>query len=209
MIKNYNTILSFFLLFCLFFTALSSVAQPDGIKLSQARVFSNSFVRGVYKTEMNIHNNELTGLVLIKKTNETYRFVFLSEIGIKYFDVEVGGTEQNDFIIHYMLEMLNRKQITTFIESTFRMLSMSFGEIKNEHSFLCEGSNNQEKIIKTQTNGKFSFDYHPNFGQVFTMIHYGFLKKKLSIELSDYDYLAPSSILASQKKIRLILKQIE
>ncbi len=209
MIKNHNTIPSFFLLFYLFFTAISSVAQPDGIKLSQARIFSNSFERGVYKTEMSIHNKELTGLILIKRTGETYRVVFLSEIGIKYFDIEMGGTEQNDFIVHYMLEMLNRKQIITFIESTFRMLSMSFGEIKNEYSFLCDGSNNQVKVIKTQTNGKFRFDYHPNFGQVFMMIHYGFLKKKLSIELSDYDYLAPSSMLATQKKIRLSLKQIE
>ena len=209
MINTKNSFIKFILLSCLVVIIMPLNAQPDGIKLSQPWVFSNSFEKGLFKAEMKIYDKELSGLILAKRMGETFRVVFISEIGIKYFDIEIGGNEPNDFLVHDILEMLNRKQITAFIEDTFRMLTMSFGETKKESSFLCDGSGNMVVIIKTE-NGKFRYDYHPNFGRVNTMIHYGFLRKEISrLELSDYDYLAPSLIVATQKKIQLILKKIE
>ncbi len=209
MIKTKHSFTKFILLNFLVAMAFSMTAQPDGIKLSQPWVFSNSFEKGLFKAEMSIYDNSLSGLIIIKRTGETFRAVFVSEIGIKYFDIEIGSNETNDFTVHYILEMLNRKQITAFIEDTFRMLTMSFGETKKESSFLCDGSGNMVVIIKTE-NGKFRYDYHPNFGQVGMMIHYGFLKKEISrLELSDYDYLASSLIVATRKKMQLKLKRIE
>ena len=210
MIKRKDIFTKFTLLSLLVAMAFSMTAQPDGIKLSQPWVFSNSFEKGLFKAEMRIYDNSLSGLIIIKRTGETFRAVFVSEIGIKYFDIEIGSNETNDFTVHYILEMLNRKQITAFIEDTFRMLTMSFGETKKESSFLCDGSGNMVKVTKTQNHGKFRYDYHPNFGQVNTMIQFGFLKKTLiNIELSEYDYLSPSLIVAKQKKMQLVLKQIE
>ena len=198
------------LVLLLFFLAMAAtVAQPDGIKISQPYVFSNSFDKTLYKSAITVHGKELSGLVFIKRTGETFRVVFLSEIGIKYFDIEIGSDPENDFIVHSMMEMLNRKPLTDFIENTFRMLSMSFGEIKKEDSFICDGSGNRVVVLKTKHYGKFRYDYHPNFGHVNLMWHYGFLKKKLVIELSEYDYLAPSLIVASQQKMEFRLLRIE
>lgn len=201
--------LKFVLLACLVVAAISLTAQPDGIKLSQPRVFSNSFEKGLFKAEININDNELSGLILIKRTGETFRVVFISEIGIKYFDIEVGNNEPDGFIVHSMLEMLDRKPLTDFIENTFRMLSMSWGVYDEKYTFQREGSGNMVKVIKSKDYGKFRLDYHPNFGHVNLMWHYGFLKKKLTIELSDYDYLAPSLIVATQKKMEFRMLRIE
>jgi hypothetical protein len=203
---------SFFLFLLLAFTLLRAIplpAQPDGIKLSQPRVFSNSFERGLYKSQLTVHGKLLSGLILIKRTGETFRIVFLSEIGIKYFDIEVGNNEQESFIVHSMLEMLDRKSLTDFIENTFRMLTMSWGTYEEKYTTRCEGSGNWIKVIKTKDYGKFRLDYHPNFGQVSLMWHYGFLKKKLTIDLSDYDYLAPSLVIAKQQKMEFRLLRIE
>jgi hypothetical protein len=121
----------------------------------------------------------------------------------------VSGKEGEDFIVHSMLEMLDRKQLTTFIETTFRMLTMSWGSYEEKYTVQCEGSGNWVKVIRTKDYGKFRLDYHPNFGQVSLLWHFGFLKKKLSIELSDYDYLAPSLIIAKQQKMKFRLLRIE
>jgi hypothetical protein len=86
---------------------------------------------------------------------------------------------------------------------------MSWGNNKEKYTTRCEGSGNWIKVIKTDDYGKFRLDYHPNFGQISLMWHYGFLKKKLSIELSEYDYLAPSLIIAKQHKMKLQLLRIE
>ena len=201
-----------FLLLLLVFALLTAaplIAQPDGIKLSQPRVFSNSFQKGLFKSQLTVHGKLLSGLILIKRTGETFRIVFLSEIGIKYFDIEVSNNEQEALIVHSMLEMLNRKPLMDFIETTFRMLTMSWGSYEEKYTVQCEGSGNWIKVIKTKTHGKFRLDYHPNFGQVSLMWHYGFLKKKLSIELSEYDYLAPSLVVATKKKMEFRLLRIE
>jgi len=209
MSRRRNIFISLLLLAFVLAMAVSATAQPDGIKLSQPRVFSNSLQKGLYKSQLTVHGRLLSGLILVKRTGETFRIVFLSEIGIKYFDIELGNDEQEAFTVHSMLEVLDRESLTDFIETTFRMLTMSWGTYDEKYTFQCEGSGNMVKVIKTKDFGKFRLDYHPNFGQVNLMWHYGFLKKKLTIELSDYNYLSPSLIVATQKKMELRLLRIE
>ena len=209
MIIRKNSFFPLILLGFVLLMAISLKAQPDGIKLSQPRVFSNNFQKGLYKSQLTVHGNVLSGLLLIKRTGETFRIVFLSEIGIKYFDVELSDRQGEGFIVHSMMELLYRKPLLDFIENTFRMLTMSFGESKKSSSFICDGSGLRVVVLKTQDYGKFRYDYHPNFGQVSLMWHYGFLKKKLTIDLSDYDYLAPSLLIAKQQKMEFRLLRIE
>lgn len=208
--KNSKTIFFIFTLLALvLLTDTRSVAQPDGIKLSQPHVFSNSFQKGLYKSQLSVHGNILSGLILIKRTGESFRVVFLSEIGIKYFDIEVSANQGEDFIVHSIIDLLDRKPLTDFIEDTFRMLTMAWGNFDEKQLFQCEGSGNMVKVIKTADYGKFRLDYHPNFGQVFTLWHYGFLKKKCAIALSAYDYLAPSLVVATKRKMEFRLLRIE
>ena len=209
MIKGTTGFVKLLLGIYMFAMVFSAAAQPEGIKLSQPWVFSNSFQKGLYKANMVIYDKELSGLLFVKRTGEGFRFVFLSEIGLKYFDIEVVKGVQDEYIVHYMISMLNRKPLLLFFETTFRMLTLSWGEYEEKYSFVCEGSGNMVRVIKSKEHGKFRFDYHPNFGQVSLLWHYGFLKKKLTIEPSDYDYKSPSVIVAGQKKIQLRLKQIE
>lgn len=183
-------------------------AQPDGIKIAQPRVFGWTFKKNLYQAELTAANHVVSGMMLIKKTDDTYRAVFMSEIGLKYFDIEIGQMETGDYTVHYMMEMLNRKALNAFFETTLRMLTLTFGDIKKEDSFTCDGSGNTVQMTKTQ-HGKFRFDYQPNNGYISTMTHKQFLKKKLSIEATNYGYLAPSIIKIDQKKIKLLLKQIE
>lgn len=183
-------------------------AQPDGIKIAQPRVFGWTFNKNLYQAELTAKNHVITGMMLIKKTGDTYRAVFMSEIGLKYFDIEIGPTETADYTVHYMMEMLNRKSLNTFFETTLRMLTLNFGDVKKEVSFPTEEVGNTMQVIKTQY-GKFSFDYQVNSGYISTMAHKRFLKNKLSIKASNYGHLAPAIIIVDQNKIQLKLKQVE
>lgn len=195
-------------LLIVFVTSISLNAQPDGIKIAQPRVFGNSFKKNLYQAELTVMKHVVSGMIFVKKTDKTYRAVFMSEIGLKYFDIEIGQTGEGDYTIHYMMEMLNLKAILEFVETAFRMLTLTFGDIKKEDSFSYDGSGNTVHSMKTH-HGKFRFDYQPNSGYISYMIHKRLLKKKLTIELSNYGYLAPATINIDQKKIQLILKQIE
>lgn len=183
-------------------------AQPDGIKIAQARVFGWTFTKNLYQAELTAMTHVISGMMLIKKTGDTYRAVFMSEIGLKYFDIEIGSTETGDYRVHYIMEMLNRKALNSFFETTLRMLTLNFGDVKKEYIFPCEEPGNTTQVIKTQ-HGKFSFDYQVNSGYISSMIHKRFLKKKLSIEASNYSHLAPATIKVEQKKIQFNLKQVE
>ncbi len=207
--KNFNYILRQLIFPAFLLLAFGLRAQPEGIKLSQPWVFSKSFDKALYKGRLTAYGNELSGLFFIKRTDESFHFIFMSEVGLKYFDIEVGTADPDDYRIHYLMDALDRKPLQAFLQTTFRMLSLSWGEHEEKLNFICEGSGERVVVVKSKTNGKFRYDYHPNFGQVSLLWHYGFLKKKLTIEPEDYDFRAPSSILASQKKIQLRLKRIK
>ncbi|MCF6170476.1 MAG: hypothetical protein L3J66_05800 [Bacteroidales bacterium] len=209
MIKTNNRLIKPILLVYLLAMAFSATAQPEGIKLSQPWVFSNSFTKALYKAELTAYGNDLSGLLFVKRTGDGFRFIFLSEIGLKYFDVEINRNRQESYIVHSMMTALKRQALLTFFETTFRMLTMSWGEHREKYSFVCEGSGNRVQVIKSKEHGKFRFDYHPNFGQVSLLWHYGVFIKKLTIEPSGYDYKSPQLIVAGQKKIQFRLEQIE
>ncbi len=107
------------------------VPDQANIKVSQPWVFSIDFQKAVYKTQMLVYGNELTGLTMIKETGSNYRVVFMSEIGLKYFDLEFsmhGDSVQN----HYVINLLDRKQVLEMIETNYNLLFMRFPEKRSE-----------------------------------------------------------------------------
>ena len=58
-----------------------------------APYFSNSETDYVYKANITVYGNELSGIFIVKKINETtHRAVFTTEFGNKLLDFEVSDT---------------------------------------------------------------------------------------------------------------------
>lgn len=74
----------------------------------------------VYKCQMDIYKNHVSGILIIKKINEkTHRVVLTSDFGNKLIDFEVS---ENDFKLNYVLPDLDKKIVINFLKNDFQEL---------------------------------------------------------------------------------------
>lgn len=128
----------------------------------------------VYKCQMDIYKNHVSGILIIKKISETtHRVALTSDFGNKLIDFEVS---ENDFRLNYVLPDLDKKIVINFLKNDFQQLlkkqypvSESF---ENEHSkiylskidnkgyylFFSKENNLLKQIIYTK-NGKEKIDF--------------------------------------------------
>jgi len=82
--------------------------------------FANPTMDYVYKANISIYGNELTGIFIAKKINDTtHRVVFTTEFGNKLMDLEISET---DFKVNFILEELDRKIVVNTLTNDFRLL---------------------------------------------------------------------------------------
>lgn len=74
----------------------------------------------VYKCQMDIYKNHVSGILIIKKLNETtHRVAMTSDFGNKLIDFEIS---ENDFKLNYVLPDLDKKIVINFLKNDFRQL---------------------------------------------------------------------------------------
>lgn len=82
--------------------------------------FSDAKTDYVYKANISIYGNELTGIFIAKKINETtHRVVFTTEFGNKLIDFEISET---DFKVNSIVSELDRKLVINTLRDDFRLL---------------------------------------------------------------------------------------
>lgn len=85
-----------------------------------SRASNADWEKGLYRASFDISKNHLSGLLLIKKVTDTsYRIVFSNEIGMRFFDLEIGKAF---FVNHYCFPSLDRKSLLNMLETDFRAL---------------------------------------------------------------------------------------
>jgi outer membrane lipoprotein-sorting protein len=201
-----------FAAFLLGVSALSScrtsekVSGDAQIKVSQPWIFSADFQKALYKTNMMIFGNELSGLTLIKKTGKDFRVVFMSEIGLKYFDMEFF-TKNDSIKIHHVISLLDRKPVLDLLENNLKLIFVVFPAKIKEHFYLDPTTKSMVKEIKHKGN-KSLYSYDKNFGQVNTIRN----KKRGTnqvISLRGFDNRSPQTININQRNLSLRLEKIE
>lgn len=74
----------------------------------------------VYKCQMDIYKNHVSGILIIKKINEnTHRVALTSDFGNKLIDFEVSD---NNFKLNYVLPDLDKKIVINFLKNDFQQL---------------------------------------------------------------------------------------
>ena len=197
------------LLVMVLFSACSSAQKlPDEgqQKMTKPWVFSVDFEKAVFKTDMIIFGNELSGLTMIKKNGDDYRVVFMSEIGLKYFDMEFF-TKNDSIKIHHMITMLDKKQVYPILENNFSLVFMMFPEKSKVRNYR---DNMTKKMIKEYKfrSEKSRYNYNSNSGIV-SSIHQKRKGTKLVISLHSFDYQSPQTLNFNQNNFSLRLDKIE
>lgn len=74
----------------------------------------------VYKCQMEVYGNDISGIIIIKKISETaHRVVMTSDFGNKMIDFEIS---ENDFKLNYVLADLDKKMVINFLKNDFQEL---------------------------------------------------------------------------------------
>ena len=138
-----NRLLSFLLIAVIFLIANNSYSQTANTSTkAPISVFSNSDFKYLYRAHITIDTNQLSGLLIIKKVaDSSYRIAFVTEVGLKIFEMEFLTNKKKSFIKHSCLSYLDRKPIINTLRRDFESIFMNFAAWKTPK-------------IKTTENGK-------------------------------------------------------
>jgi len=181
--------------------------QDSGVKVSQPRVFTGTLKNVLYKAELQIGKRDLSGLMFFKQTDTSMRVVMLSEVGLKYFDIEYKKNEQGRIVVHDLIDFLDHKQFT---ESFFNFLSLIMLDANGaKEDYRIETKPGEMKRVIDKGGHDNHYTYNSNSGAVSRIVQSGFLIKNTTIEMSDYNWLAPGTILFLAGNIKFNLTKVE
>lgn len=122
---------------------------PDEIILNG--YFSNPEVDYVYKANINVYDNNFSGIFIVKKTGEkSHRVVFTTEMGNKLFDFSF---ENGKFEVNYILENINKKRFIKILRRDFQVLIREVVKVDSLYSI------NNEEVIETKINNQRYYFY--------------------------------------------------
>lgn len=188
---------------------LKDYTEVEETHLNRPAVFDHSFLKVTYKTNLTVMGNQLTGILLIKKTkDEEYRFVFLSEIGLKYFDLGINdSSDKQEFTTHYLMPALNRGETKNILFSDFSKLIASNLPIGNTAYYKQTKTGN---IALKYNNSKSVYIFDAENKTIESILWKNSITGKSEIILSDYNTKNPEKIEIRNKKysLRMEMKEI-
>ncbi|NOY51320.1 MAG: hypothetical protein GXO88_12280 [Chlorobi bacterium] len=170
-------------------------------------IFNHDFQKSLYKAKLTIRGRELSGVLIVKRINKSgFRIVFMSEIGLKYFDfgIEYGGEE---FMArtYYIMPVLNRGEARDILINDFSLLLSDFK------------ANRKPVVYRSAESKRIAVEYNYN-GQVYICFRQsgsdriGAVKWKSraggrsGINIGSFPDGIPSGIEITNKKYSLFLK---
>lgn len=197
-----------FLLF-IFVLILSECSSPSKylskVEYSQDQIknipYSLPFLEKtlIYKTDINFYKNDISGLLIIKKTSENiYRIALTTQFGLKIFDFELN---HGALKVKYCIESLNKKLIIKTFENDFNILLM---QIKAESISIIENTEQKQRIWQFKS-GKLITNYIQN-NESEKIENINVRKRnseKISVGLYGYKENIPGNITLEHKNIKL------
>ncbi|SDE81511.1 hypothetical protein [Epilithonimonas hungarica] len=138
------------LLFFLFVSCktykLTNVKSISNSETTVENLYFSSNEDYVYKCQMDIYNNHVSGILIIKKIGQTtHRVVITSDFGNKLIDFEISD---NDFKLNYVLPDLDKKLVINFLKNDFQRL------LKREYPVAESFEDDNSKIYLSKIEGQ-------------------------------------------------------
>jgi hypothetical protein len=110
----------------------------------------------LFNTDIDIMKNHFSGLTVIKPTaNDTCRVVFITEVGLKIFDMELYPS--GNYTVHYIMSAVNKKPLVKILAEDMSTITMNgLSGIQPE---LFHMNNSDDNIYLYRYNGKKRY-YH-------------------------------------------------
>ncbi|WP_312298751.1 hypothetical protein [Chryseobacterium sp.] len=144
----------------------------------------------VYKCQMDIYKNHVSGILIIKKISETtHRVALTSDFGNKLIDFEVS---ENDFKLNYVLPDLDKKIVINFLKNDFQQL------LKRQYPVTESFENENSKIYLSKIDNKGYYLFFNKDSNLLKQIIY----TKNSKEKIDFTFDAKKPIFADSLNLQ-------
>lgn len=144
----------------------------------------------VYKCQMDIYKNHVSGILIIKKINDaTHRVVLTSDFGNKLIDFEISG---DDFKLNYVLADLDKKIVINFLKNDFQQL------LKQKYPVTESFENEKSKIYLSKLDKK---QYYLFFNKENRLLHQ-IIYTKNNKEKIDFTFEAKKHIFADSLSLQ-------
>lgn len=204
--KNKFFLIALLLIFSLH-TVLPQTMPGGQDKVSKPWIFNYNFREALYKTSLLIKSQEISGLLFIKKNDSSLRMVMISELGLKYFDMEFSTINQKNNQVHYMIEFFNRPKIVSAIRASLQLLVLQYSDQALEQAEKDTLSGMTIARLNDE-NKKYLYYYYLHSGKVEQITINGNLNKKLAT-FANYDLFSPQIISLTTSKTFWELKKVE
>jgi len=171
---------------------------------NQIQVLKPDFKKVVYRTSIDVYKNHFSGIMVIKRVeaDSSYRIVFLSELGMKFFDFEFNNNLPEGFKIHQILEPINKKLLINTLHRDFELFLKIYPQKIKKESYI----SNKSMIEKVKYKGLYNYYKFNNDSNYVTFItQKGWLFKKLEISNTSFSKSSPDTVKFIHKGINLTI----
>ena len=168
--------------------------------------FSSPEAEAIYKAQIDISGQYYSGIIAISHSPDgNYRVVFLNELGMKFFDLEIGS---NGLIIHHCFETFRRKGVLNILEETFSTLFLQ-GRSRDLETAMLDKSG-KHTVYPVKMNGRVFYFVSNSSGRLERIDKYSWSAKKMIIQLNDYEkFPAEIRISFPGKEVEIRLNSFE
>lgn len=187
---------SVFLFSCKSYQVTGEKLEKSNHKTILNPYFSNENLDYVYKAQIEVYGNDLSGIFVTKKINDSiHRVVFTTDFGNKLIDFEISDAS---FKINYVVEDLDRKLILNTLEKDFKLLLKQSFKID-------EMFENEEYFIYKSNEGKrYNYIYQSKVDDKFIkIIQTSKSKEKLMLNFDSKEGKIAENILILHHNIKL------
>lgn len=158
--------------------------------------FSDSKTDYVYKTNISVYGNELSGIFIAKKINDTtHRIVFTTEFGNKLMDFEIS---ENDFKVNSIVSELDRKILINTLKEDFRLL------LKKQYLIQEQFENEASEIYKSKDGKRDNYIFISKKEQKLEkIVHASKTKEKFTLLFSSENNIFAEKIQIIHQNIKL------
>lgn len=201
-----------FLAISLFFILTScSLQTTEGLRQTELLLdeisnpyFENQSIDYVYKAKIEVYNNNLGGILIIKKTSpKNHRIVMTTEFGGKLLDLEFDG---NSFTKNFVIEELDRKFILNVLKADFELLLIDKAVVVDAYE------SDIHRVFKTQNDKRFNFYFiKKSSKKLEKIVNTSKTKEKVEINFSssDGEIAEGISIVHSNIKLKIDLEKFK
>ena len=180
-------------------SCITTSLQPVSKEFEFKKVLSDTLKSYIYRAKVNLYENDLSGMIVIKPQANSHRIVFINEIGMKFFDIEIFS---ETYKIHHIFEPMNKKMFVKLLVSDFRFILMQ--NINSEIKYLRERKSGSDAVKPKGEKEIYYFNRQTHLPQ--KAVRYSLIRKNTFLTYEEYKGEIPEKISIKHKNIKFVMK---